>query len=75
MEKLEIIINELMANGGPTPMNLGNVGAHDAKTTQSDPGYEQRHVMRRRVCHRLEGVQGPAKWHRGKGADEWTSGW
>ena len=36
MEKLEIIVNEMMADDGPTPMDLGNVGTHDAKTTQSD---------------------------------------
>ena len=34
------------------PMDLGNVGAYDAKT-----GHEQRHVTRRRVCHRLERLQ------------------
>ena len=27
----------MMADDGPTPVDLGNVGAHDAKTTQSDP--------------------------------------
>ena len=36
MEKLEIIVNEMMADDGPTPMDLGNVAAYDAKTTQSD---------------------------------------
>ena len=35
MEKLDIIINEMMAVDGPVPMDLGNVGTHDAKTTQS----------------------------------------
>ena len=35
MEKLEIIVNEMMADDGPIPMDLGNVGAHDAKMTQS----------------------------------------
>ena len=35
MEKLEIIINEMMADDGPVP-DLGNVGTRDAKTTQSD---------------------------------------
>ena len=33
MEKLEIIVNEMMADDGPVPMDLGNVGAYDAKTT------------------------------------------
>ena len=36
MEKLEIIVNETMADDGPTPMDLGDVSGHDAKTTQSD---------------------------------------
>ena len=36
MEKLEIIIIEMMSDNGPTLMDLGNVGACDAKTTQSD---------------------------------------
>ena len=36
MEKLEIIINEMMADDGPAPMYLGNVGTHDTKLTQSD---------------------------------------
>ena len=35
MQKLEIIINEMMADDGP-PMDLGNVGTHDARTTQND---------------------------------------
>ena len=36
MEKLEIIVNEMMADDGPVPMDLGNVGTHDAKMTQND---------------------------------------
>ena len=36
MEKLKIIVNEMMADDGPTPMDLVNVGTHDAKTTQND---------------------------------------
>ena len=36
MENLEIIIIEMMADDGPVPLDLGNVGTHDAKTTQSD---------------------------------------
>ena len=58
MENLKIIVNEMMADDGPTPIDLVNVGTHDAKTTQSDSGHEQRHVIRRRVCHPLERVQG-----------------
>ena len=33
-EKLEIIINEMLADDG-TRMDLGNVGTNDARTTQS----------------------------------------
>ena len=36
MENLEIMINVTMADDGPVPMDLGNVGTHDAKTTPSD---------------------------------------
>ena len=35
-EKLEILANEMMANDGPVPMDLGNVGVHDTKTTHGD---------------------------------------
>ena len=38
MEKLEIIINEMMADDGPLLMELVNVGTHSARTTQSDQG-------------------------------------
>ena len=34
MENLEIIINAMTADDGPVRMDLGNVGTHDAKTTQ-----------------------------------------
>ena len=40
------VVREMMADDGPTPVNLGNVGAYDAKTTQSGLGHEQRHVIR-----------------------------
>ena len=36
MEKLEIIVDEMMADDGPVPMDLGNVGAHDTKMAQND---------------------------------------
>ena len=36
MEKLEIIVNEIMADDGPVPMELGSGGTHDTKTTQND---------------------------------------
>ena len=45
MEKLEIIVNEMMADDGPVPMDLENVGTHDTKMTQIDSRHEQRHVI------------------------------
>ena len=36
VEQLGITINEMMAHDGPVPMDLGNVGTHKAKMTQSD---------------------------------------
>ena len=36
MKKSEIIINEMMADDGPVPMDLRNVGMHDARMMQSD---------------------------------------
>ena len=36
MESLEIIVNEMMADDGPVPMDLGNVGTHDGKASQND---------------------------------------
>ena len=33
---MEIIINEMMADNGTVPMDLGSVGTHDAKMTHSD---------------------------------------
>ena len=35
MDKFEFIINEMMADDGPVPTNLVNVGAHDARTIQA----------------------------------------
>ena len=36
MEKLEIITNEMMADDGPMPLDLGNVSGYDTKSTQGD---------------------------------------
>ena len=36
MEKLEIIVNEMMVDDGLLAMDLGNVGSHDTKMTQND---------------------------------------
>ena len=38
VEKLEIVINEMMADDGPVPMDLGNVSGQDTKSTQGDSG-------------------------------------
>ena len=84
MEKMEIIINEMMADDGPVPMYLGNVGAHDAKTTQSDQdaSNDMAHddvcaiAWKRYKAGKGAGKKGPngaGTCYRGKGADEWTS--
>ena len=52
-EIMEITVNEMIADDGPEPMDLGNVGTRDAEWF----GHEQRHVIRRRLCDRLERVQ------------------
>ena len=36
VEKSEIIVNEMMADTGPVPTDLGNVDTHDMKMTQND---------------------------------------
>ena len=85
VEKLGIIVNEMIADDGPVPMDLGNVGAYDAKMTQSDSDTSN-DMPYEDVCAiawkeykdgKGAGRQGPngsGTWHRGKGADEWTSG-
>ena len=83
--KLEIIVNEMMTDGGPVPMDLGNVGAYDAKTTQSDPdaSNDMSHEDESAIAWKgykagkgagKKGSNGSGTWHRGKGADELTSG-
>ena len=54
MEKLEIIINEMMADDGPVPLNLGNVGRHDAKMTQSES--DTSNDMSKTMCTRSLGM-------------------
>ena len=85
MEKLEIIINEVMADDRSVPMDLGSVGTHDGKMTQSDSD-KSNDVSYDDVCAIAwkvykagkgagkKGPNGSGVWHRGKGADEWTSG-
>ena len=36
MEKLEIIIHGMIADDGPVPLDLVNLGTHDARTMQCD---------------------------------------
>ena len=85
MEKLEININEMMADNGTAPQGLGNVGTHDAKMTQSD-SHTSNDMSYEDVCAIAwkgykagkgadqKGPNGSGTWHRGDGADEWTSG-
>ena len=85
MEELEIIVNEMMADDGPVPMELRNNGTHDTKTTQNDSDTSN-DMSYEDVCaiawkgykaSKGAGKKGPSEsgtWHRGKGADEWPSG-
>ena len=79
MEKLEIIINETMADDGPVPIELVNVGTHDAKTTQSDSdtsndmSYDDECAIAWKGYKAGKGA-GKKGANGGKGADEWTSG-
>ena len=85
MGKLEIIVNEIMADDGPVPMDLGNVGTHDIEMTQSDSDtsndmpYDDVGAIdwKGYKAGKGTGKKGPngsGTWHRGKGAHEWTSG-
>ena len=85
MEKLEIIVNEMMADDGPVPMELGNVGTHDTKTTQNDSdtsndmSCEDACAIAWKGYKAVKGAgkkgpNGSGTWHHGKGADEWPSG-
>ena len=64
VKKLETIVDEMMADDGPVPMDQGNVGTHDAKMTQSesdtsnDMSYEDVCVITRK------------EYKAGKGADK-----
>ena len=84
LEKLEIIVNEMMADDGPVPTELGSVGTHDTKTTQNDSDTSN-DMSCEDACatawkgHKAgkgagkKGPNGSGTWHRGKGADEWPS--
>ena len=84
MKKLEIIVNEMMVDDGPVPMDLGNVGTYDTKMmhndsdTSNDMSYEdvcaiawKGYKAGKGACKK--GPNGSGTWHRGKGA-EWPSG-
>ena len=85
LEKLEIIVNEMMADDGPVPMDLGNVGTHDTKMTQTDSDTSN-DMSYEYVCAIAwkgykagkgtgkKGPNGPGSWHRWKGGGERTSG-
>ena len=77
MEKLEIIVNEMMAYDGPVPMELGNVGTYDTKTTQNDSdtsndmSYEDVCAIAWKGFKASKGAgkkgpNGSGTWHRGK---------
>ena len=52
LEKLDIIVNEMMADDGPVPMDLGNVGTHDTKMAQNDSDTTTCHM---KTCAPLPG--------------------
>ena len=61
MEKLEILVNEMMADEGPLPVDLGSVGVHDTKTTHgesdtiNDMSYEEMCVITWKVYKNRQG--------------------
>ena len=56
--------NELMADDGPVPMDLGNVGTHDTKTTQSDSDTSND------MSHEDEGAIAGESYKAGKGTSK-----
>ena len=82
IEKLEIIVNEMMADDGPVPMDLRHVGTHDTKMTQNDSdtsndmSYEDVCAIAWKGYKKVAGKKGPngsATWHRGKKAQVRTA--
>ena len=65
MEKLEIVINEMMADDGPAPIRPGKRWCARCDEGTEWFGHEQRHVVRRCVCDRMERIQG---WQRSRQA-------
>ena len=82
MEKLEVVMNEMMANEGQVPMDLGDTGAHDAKMTQGDQEADNK-MSYDDMCaiawkgykagkgSGKKGIDGTGTWNRGKGYDGW----
>ena len=81
MEKLEIIVIEMVADDGPVPMDLGNVGMHVGKSSQndSDASNDMSHEEVCTIAWKVykagkgagrKGPVGSGTWHRGKGGDE-----
>ena len=78
MQKLEVIINDMMADEGAVPTGLDVIGAHCAKNDR------QHHVIRRRAVawkgrkagtgSGTKGTNGTGTWNRGKGYDCWQDG-
>ena len=78
-------MNEMMADVGPVPMELGNVDTHDTKTTQTD-SHTTNDMSYEDVCATAwkgykagkeagkKGANGSGTWHGGTGTDEWPSG-
>ena len=63
VEKLEIIINEMTADDGPVPKNLGTVGTHDARTMQRDHDASNDMSYDDALCDRVERIQ---SWQRSR---------
>ena len=82
MEKLEVVMNEMMADEGRVPMDLGDSGAHDAKMTQGDQEADNK-MSYDDMCAMAwkgykagkgtgkKGIDGTGTWNRGKGYDWW----
>ena len=77
VEKLVIIVNEMVADDGPVPMELENFGTHDTKTTQndSDTSNDMSYEDVRAIAWKgykagkgagKKGPNGSGTWHRGK---------
>ena len=81
MEKLGIIVHEIMTDDGPVPMDSGNVGMHDGKASRNDSDASN-DMSYEEVCATAwkgykagkgagrKGPTGSVTWHRGEGADE-----